>query len=94
MNEVGTQADYYKPIKGLPISNNLAPCPYYIPDDFVMLQVSTSPGLTEFRQGDTIQVSNSEIYKIICSSYDTSQTGLSQVASDMSMGMVFCARTT
>ena len=94
LNEVGTQSDYYKPIKGLPICNNLAPCPYYIPDDFVMLQVSTSPGLTEFRQGDTVQVSNSEIYQVIASSYDTSQTGLSQVPSDMSMGMLFCARTT
>ena len=87
-------ANYYKPIKGLPISNQLAPCPFYIPDDFVMLQLSTQPGLAEFRTGDTITVSGSEIYTIIAGSYNTSSTGLSGVSGDVSIGIVLAARTT
>jgi hypothetical protein len=81
-------------MKGIPISNNLMPCPYYIPDDFIMLQVATSPGLTQFRPGDTITVSPSEIYEIILAGYQTSLNGLDNVSGNNSIGMLFCARTT
>jgi len=91
---VSSNANYYKPIKGLPIGNNLVPCPYYIPDDFVMLQVATSPGLTEFRTGDTVTISASEVYEIIRASYQTQQNGLDQIDNNSSIGMLFCARVT
>ena len=59
-----------------------------------MLQLSTQPGLAEFRTGDTITVSGSEIYTIIAGSYNTSSTGLSGVSGDVSIGIVLAARTT
>lgn len=91
---VSSSANYYKPIKGIPISNYLMPCPYYIPDDYIMLQVATSPGLTQFRTGDTITVSPSEIYEIIVAGYQTSQNGLDNINGNNSIGMIFAARTT
>lgn len=91
---VSASANYYKPMKGLPIDNRLMPCPYYLPDDYVMLQVATSPGLTEFRPGDTVAISAGEVYEIILAGYETQQNGLDNIASNQSMGMLFCARTT
>jgi hypothetical protein len=91
---VSPSANYYKPIKGIPISNCLMPCPYYLPDDYIMLQVSTSPGLTQFRPGDTITVSPSEVYEIIVAGYETSQNGLDNINGNNSIGMIFAARTT
>lgn len=91
---VSASADYYKPIKGLPISNKLLPCPYYLPDDFVMLQVATTPGLVAFRPGDTVTVSGSEIYEIIGASYQSQQNGLDNVNNNSTIGMLFMARTT
>ena len=84
--------NYYKPIKGIPILSNFVPCPYYIPDDFVLIQVATPPGLTAFRTGDTITVSGSEKYVIILSGYTQSQEGLNAIAGDTTMGMLFCGR--
>jgi hypothetical protein len=89
---VATQANYYKPIKGMPIANNLMPCPYYIPDDFIMLQVSTTPGLTTFSPGDTVEISPSEVYEVILAGYQTSQVGLDGISNNSSMGMLFCGR--
>ena len=40
---VNSAANYYKPIKGIPVCNNIMPVPYYLPDDFAMLQVATTP---------------------------------------------------
>ena len=91
---ISASANYYKPIKGLPISNKLLPCPYYLPDDFVMLQVATTPGLVAFRTGDTVTVSGSEIYEIITASYESQQNGLDQVNNNSTIGMLFMARTT
>ena len=87
-------ADYYKPIKTIPISQKMIPCPYYIPDDFVLLQVVTTPGLTEFRPGDTVTVSGSEIYEVISAGYAAQQTGLDGVSNNSTEGMLFLARTT
>ena len=90
----GTHADanYYKPIKGIPIMGNFIPCPYYMPDDFVLIQVSAAPGLTEFRTGDEITVSSSEKYVVIVGAVLQSQEGLNEVAGDSSVGMLFCGR--
>lgn len=91
---VSSSANYYKPMKGIPISQQLLPCPYYLPDDFILLQVSTSPGLTEFRPGDTVTISPSEVYEIILAGYQTQQNGLDNINNNSSIGMLFCARTT
>ena len=84
--------DYYRPIKGIPIMSHFVPCPYYIPDDFVLIQVSTAPGLTDFRPGDTITVSGSEKYVVILGCVNQSQEGLNQIAGDSTVGMLFCGR--
>ena len=91
---VTSNADYYKPIKGLPVAHNAIPCPYYLPDDFVMLQFATTPGATVFRPGDTVTISASEIYEVILAGYETSQNGLDNVSNNTSIGMLFLARTT
>lgn len=91
---IDSGADYYKPIKTIPVSQRMVPCPYYLPDDFVLLQVATTPGLTEFRPGDTVTVSGSEIYEVVQAAYQTQQTGLDGVSNNSSEGMLFLARTT
>ena len=91
-NAVSSGADYYKPIKGLPINERMVPCPYYLPDDFVMLQVATTPGLTQFRTGDTVTIGGTETYEIIRASYQTQQNGLDGVDNNSSIGMLFLAR--
>ena len=89
---VGVQ--YYKPMKGLPVCGHLIPCPYYLPDDFVMIHAEISPGATEFLPGDTVTISGSEIYTVITADNITNQTGLDGVANNTVNGMLFCARTT
>ena len=93
-NAMSSSADYYKPIKGLPISSAVLPVPYYLPDDFVMLQVATTPGLVSFRTGDTVTISGSEVYEIIMASYESQQNGLDNVNNNSTTGMLFMARTT
>ena len=91
---VSSSANYYKPIKGIPVCTNLLPVPYYLPDDFVLLQVGTTPGLTAFRTGDTVTISESEIYEIIWAEYESQQNGLDNVNNNSTIGMLFMARTT
>lgn len=91
---VSSNANYYKPIKGIPVAHNVIPCPYYLPDDFVMLQFSTTPGATVFRPGDTVTISPSEVYEVILAGYQTSQNGLDNINNNSSIGMLFLARTT
>lgn len=91
-NSIASEADYYKPFKGLPINERMVPCPYYLPDDFVMLQVSTTPGLTQFRTGDTVTIGGTETYEIIRASYQTQQNGLDGVDNNSTIGMLFLAR--
>lgn len=89
--------NYYRPIKGLPLLNCFAPCPYYMSDDFVMIQVEDSPQLTEFRSGDTITVSGSEKYEVIVAGYKQGVTSIVNQKAGTSggacLGMLFCART-
>lgn len=91
-NSVAPEADYYRPFKGLPINERMVPCPYYLPDDFVMLQVSTTPGLTQFRTGDTVTIGGTETYEIIRASYQTQQNGLDGIDNNSTIGMLFLAR--
>lgn len=91
---VASQADYYRPMKGIPLSRKMMPVPYTLPDDFVLLQVATSPGLTNFRPGDTITISASEIYEVIRSAYEVNQNGLDGLDNSSSMGILLLARTT
>ena len=93
-NAVSSSANYYKPIKGIPITNQALPVPYYLPDDFVLLQVATTPGLVAFRTGDTVTISGSEVYEIIIASYESQQNGLDNVDNNSTIGMLFMARTT
>ena len=88
-----TGVSYYKPIKGLPISNHIVPCPYYLPDDFVIIQAAVTPGATEFRVGDTVTVSGSEVYTIIMADEYNNQTGLNGVDNQTANGVIFAART-
>ena len=69
-SSVGVQ--YYKPMKGLPVCGHLIPCPYYIPDDFVMIHAEVSPGATEFLPGDTVTIDAGEVYTVITA--DNKQT--------------------
>ena len=78
----------------MPISVNLAPVPYYLPDDFTAIQFAVTPGATAFRPGDTITVSGSEIYEIVIASYTTNQTTFDGISQNTSKGIAFCARTT
>ena len=91
---VSSQADYYRPMKGIPLSRKMMPVPYTLPDDFVLLQVSTSPGLTNFRPGDTITISASEVYEVIRAAWQTNQNSLDNLDDSSSMGILLLARTT
>jgi len=76
---------YTSVIKGIPINGNLIPCPYYMPDDFVLIDFNLPTSEQVIRQGDTITISGSEIYTVITGSYN--QYG-------ETAGILFCARTT
>ena len=92
--QVSPSADYYKPIKGLPIQTHWAPVPYYLPDDYVVIPFNVTPGATTFHTGDSIEVSASEIYKIIEVKYSVNQTTYDNISSNSCKGIAFCARTT
>ena len=73
---------------GIPLQTQFIPCPYYLPDDFALISFEYGLPDQDIQMWDTITVSGSEIYTIICSSYrndtDTGKT----------IGIAFCARTT
>lgn len=71
-------------IKGIPLNAQLAPCPYYIPDDFVLIDFDYASPSANIQQGDTVTISGSEVYTVITGSYNqTTRT----------RGILFCART-
>jgi hypothetical protein len=70
-------------IKGLPLCAQMAPCPYYLPDDFVMIDFQINTPSANVQQGDTITISGSEVYTIITASYNQTTT---------TRGIAFCAR--
>ena len=92
---VAATSDYYRPVKGIPLQQNFIPCPYYLPDDFVLIHIGASPGDTDYRQGDTITVvSGVEVYQIIYACYNQSETDYDEAASNIVNGVVLCARIT
>jgi hypothetical protein len=61
----------------------MIPCPYYLPDDFVLIDFSSATDQQIIQQGDTVTVSGGEVYTVIDGSYNqTSRT----------RGVLFCAR--
>ena len=72
-------------LKGIPISSQLIPCPYYLPDDFVLIQFDHAAPGQNIQQYDTITISGSEVYSVIDGAYN--QTNRTR-------GILFCARTT
>ena len=81
-------------MKGLPICSSYFPCPYYIPDDFVIIQLVATPGVTYVRPGDTITVSGTEVYTVIEANGETNYSLFSNNGSIVSKWITFCARTT
>ena len=77
--------DFNPVIKGIPVNAKMVPCPYYIPDDFVLIDFFYSSSNEFIDQGDTITISGSEIYTVIVASY---------YQSSGTTGIAFCARTT
>ena len=75
---------YNSIIKGIPINGNLIPCPYYMPDDFVVIDFNIPTSAQDIKQGDTITLSGSEVYTVITGSYNQSNE---------TAGILFCART-
>ena len=71
-------------IKGMPMSSKLVPCPYFMPDDFALIDFRYNLGGVNIQQGDTVTISGSEVYEVIVASYN--QTTVTR-------GMLFCART-
>lgn len=75
---------YNAVIKGIPINGNLIPCPYYMPDDFVVIDFKLSTSGQDIKQGDTITISGGEVYTVITGSYNKNTE---------TAGVLFCART-
>ena len=71
-------------IKGMPMSSKLVPCPYYMPDDFALIDFRYNLGGVNIQQGDTVTISGSEVYEVIVASYNQST---------VTRGILFCART-
>ena len=84
-DNVGSGADFNAVIKGIPLNGNLIPVPYYMPDDFVLIQFHYSTNNANIQQGDTITISGSEVYTVITGSYNQDEN---------TRGILFCARTT
>ena len=81
---ISSNADFNAVIKGIPLNSNLVPIPYYLPDDFVLIDFRYNLSSVNIQQGDTITVSPSEVYTVITGSYN--QSGVTR-------GILFCART-
>jgi len=84
-NKQPSSINYNAVIKGIPLSSQFVPCPYYLPDDFVLINFDhASPG-QNIQQYDTITISGSEVYTVIDGAYNqTTRT----------RGILLCARTT
>jgi hypothetical protein len=70
-------------IKGMPMNSKLVPCPYYMPDDFALIDFRYNLGGVNIQQGDTVTISGSEVYEVIVASYNQAT---------VTRGMLFCAR--
>ena len=77
--------NYNAVVKGIPLQAAFIPTPYYMPDDFVLIDFYHNAPSANIQQYDTVTISGSEVYTVIQGSYD--QTG-------STAGILFCARTT
>ncbi len=84
--------NYYKPIKGIPIQNLFAPVPYYMPDDFVLIQAAIRPASTKYYPGDTIVVSASEKYIVIVAGVNDYSKDLNGISNSVSKAMLLCGK--
>ena len=82
---VDSSANYGAVIKGIPLNTQLVPTPYYMPDDFALIQFDYASPDALIQMWDTVTVSGSEVYTVISASYN--QTNRTR-------GVAFCARTT
>ena len=82
---IDSNANYGAVIKGIPLNTKLVPTPYYMPDDFALIQFDYASPDALIQMWDTITVSGSEVYTVITASYN--QTNRTR-------GVAFCARTT
>ena len=83
-SRISPEANFNAVIKGLPINVNLIPCPYYLPDDFGLIEFYYNAANANIQQGDTFTISPSEVWTVITASYN--QTTVTR-------GIAFCART-
>ena len=73
-------------IKGIPLSSHMVPCPFYLPDDFVLINFDHASPSQNIQQNDTVTITEgSEVYTVIDGAYN--QTNRTR-------GVLFCARTT
>jgi len=77
--------NYNAVVKGIPLQAAFLPVPYYMPDDFVLIDFHHDAPSANIQQYDTVTISGSEVYTVIQGSYD--QSGSTD-------GILFCARTT
>lgn len=70
-------------IKGLPISATYVPCPYYLPDDIVLIDFYYPQSSAFIAQWDTVTISPTEVYTVIDASYN--QAGATR-------GILLCGR--
>lgn len=83
-NTLNSNTFYNAVIKGIPLSTQMMPIPYYLPDDFVLIDFQINTPSVNVQQGDTITISGSEVYTVITGSYNQTTT---------TRGIAFCART-
>ena len=89
------QIDFYKPISGIPICSKFIPCPYYMPDDFVFIQASSTPNAIDYRVGDTVTVSGNEKYSVVVPSTTGNVNGLgdpNDSSSTHTASLMLCVR--
>jgi len=85
MDVLPNSTNYNAVVKGIPLQAAFLPVPYYMPDDFVLIDFHHDAPSANIQQYDTVTISGSEVYTVIQGSYD--QTGSTD-------GILFCARTT
>jgi len=85
MDVLPNSSNYNAVVKGIPLQGTFLPVPYYMPDDFVLIDFHHDAPSANIQQYDTVTISGSEVYTVIQGSYN--QSGSTD-------GILFCARTT
>jgi hypothetical protein len=84
-SDISAGADFHAAIKGIPLSNKVAPSPYYLPEEFVLIDF-TQAGPQNIQPGDTVTKSASEVYTVITGGYVTNNSS--------TWGVLLACRTT